>query len=208
MDQPYASSLVEKAAGELAKLPGIGRRSAMRLALHLLKMDTQEVDQLANSLTRLRHDVRYCRRCHNLCDGDLCALCSNPTREQSLVCVVENFSDVVAIEATAQFHGLYHVLGGLISPIDGVGPSQLHIDSLIKRAETEGIKEVILALSATIEGETTNFYIYQKLKRISGIDITTLARGISEGDELQYTDELTLGRSIVQRTPFIPNGAY
>lgn len=204
MDAPYTSGLLGQAADELAKLPGIGRKSALRLALHLLKMDAGEVDRLAGSLTRLRHEVRYCRRCHNLCDGDLCALCSNPSREQSLVCVVENFADVAAIEATSQFHGLYHVLGGLISPIDGVGPSQLQIGSLVERAEAGGVKEVLLALSATMEGETTAFFIHQRLRRLRGIEITTLARGISEGDELQYTDELTLGRSIAQRIPFTP----
>lgn len=202
MDTPYASTLLERAASELGKLPGIGRKSAMRLALHLLKMDVGEVDQLAGSLTRLRREVRYCRRCHNLCDEDLCPLCSNGARAQELVCVVETFQDVMAVEATGQYRGLYHVLGGLISPIDGVGPSALEIDSLVERVAAGGVQEVILALSATMEGDTTGFYIYRRLQGMEHVAVTTLARGISVNDELQYTDELTLGRSIAQRVPY------
>lgn len=202
MDQPYSSALLEKAVDEFAKLPGIGRKTAMRLALHLLKLTPEDVEQFASSVSRLRRDIRYCRVCHNISDEDVCAICSKPSRDGSVVCVVENFQDVLAIEATTQFHGLYHVLGGVISPLDGVGPSQLEIDSLVQRVAEGGVQEVILALGATMEGDTTNFYIYQKLKGFEPVHITTLARGISVNDELQYTDELTLGRAIVQRIPY------
>ena len=202
MDRPYSSALLEKAVDEFAKLPGIGRKSAMRLSLHLLKLSEAEVDQLAGSLHRLRHEVRYCRVCHNISDEEVCSICSKPSRDAGTVCVVENFSDVLAIEATTQFHGLYHVLGGVISPLDGVGPSQLQIDSLVERVQAGGVREVILALSATMEGDTTNFYIYSKLKPFADVLVTTLARGISVNDELQYTDELTLGRSITNRIPY------
>ena len=202
MDTPYSSALLEKAVDEFAKLPGIGRKSAMRLALHLLKLSPEEVEQFAGSISRLRRDVRYCRVCHNISDEDVCSICSKPSRDGSVVCVVESFQDVLAIEGTTQFHGLYHVLGGVISPLDGVGPSQLEIESLVQRVAAGGVEEVILALGATMEGDTTDFYIYQKLKGFEQVHITTLARGISVNDELQYTDELTLGRAIAQRIPY------
>lgn len=192
---------MEKAVSEFAKLPGIGRKTAMRLVLHLLRQDTAAVEAFGQSLITLKHEVKYCRVCHNISDADLCPICASPTRDRSLVCVVENIRDVMAVENTQQFRGLYHVLGGVISPMDGVGPSDLQIDSLVSRVEEGGIDEVILALSPTMEGDTTNFYIYRKLAH-TGVKITVIARGISVGDELEYTDEVTLGRSIMARVPF------
>ena len=192
---------MEKAVSEFAKLPGIGRKTAMRLVLHLLRQDTAVVEAFGQSLITLKHEVKYCRVCHNISDADLCPICASPTRDRSLVCVVENIRDVMAVENTQQFRGLYHVLGGVISPMDGVGPSDLQIDSLVSRVEKGGIDEVILALSPTMEGDTTNFYIYRKLAH-TGVKITVIARGISVGDELEYTDEVTLGRSIMARVPF------
>ena len=192
---------MEKAVSEFAKLPGIGRKTAMRLVLHLLRQDTAVVDAFGQSLITLKHEVKYCRVCHNISDADLCPICASPTRDRSLVCVVENIRDVMAVENTQQFRGLYHVLGGVISPMDGVGPSDLQIDSLVSRVEEGGIDEVILALSPTMEGDTTNFYIYRKLAH-TGVKLTVIARGISVGDELEYTDEVTLGRSIMARVPF------
>ncbi len=192
---------MEKAVSEFAKLPGIGRKTAMRLVLHLLRQDTAVVEAFGQSLITLKHEVKYCRVCHNISDADLCPICASPTRDRSLVCVVENIRDVMAVENTQQFRGLYHVLGGVISPMDGVGPSDLQIDSLVSRVEEGGIDEVILALSPTMEGDTTNFYIYRKLAH-TGVKITVIARGISVGDELEYTDEVTLGRSIMARVPF------
>lgn len=186
---------------EFAKLPGIGRKTAMRLVLHLLRQDAAVVEGFAQSLTTLKHEVKYCRVCHNISDTDVCQICSSPSRDRSLVCVVENIRDVMAVENTQQFRGLYHVLGGIISPMDGVGPGDLQIDSLVSRVEAGGISEVILALSSTMEGDTTNFYIYRKLAH-TGVKITVIARGISVGDELEYTDEVTLGRSIMARVPF------
>ena len=192
---------MEKAVGEFAKLPGIGRKTAMRLVLHLLRQDTQSVEAFGHAMITLKHEVKYCRVCHNISDTDVCRICSDASRDTSVVCVVENIRDVMAVENTQQFRGLYHVLGGVISPMDGIGPSDLQIDSLVDRVRTGGVKEVILALSSTMEGDTTNFYIFRKL---SGFDVklTVIARGISIGDELEYTDEVTLGRSIVNRIAF------
>ena len=182
-------------------MPGIGRKTAMRLVLHLLRQDTQSVEAFGNAMITLKHEVKYCRVCHNISDTDVCRICSDASRDTSVVCVVENIRDVMAVENTQQFRGLYHVLGGVISPMDGIGPSDLQIDSLVDRVRAGGVKEVILALSSTMEGDTTNFYIFRKL---SGFDVklTVIARGISIGDELEYTDEVTLGRSIVNRIAF------
>lgn len=201
MNQQYPSALLEKAVGEFAKLPGIGRKTAMRLVLHLLKQDTSAVEAFSNAMTTLKHEVKYCKICHNISDTEVCGICSNSLRDASTVCVVENIRDVMAIENTQQYKGLYHVLGGVISPMDGVGPSDLEIDSLVERVREGGVREVIFALSSTMEGDTTNFYIFRKL---SGLDVklSVIARGISVGDELEYTDEVTLGRSILNRTAF------
>jgi recombination protein RecR len=197
----FPSRLLENAVNEFAKLPGIGRKSALRLVLHLLKQDLQEVELFGNSLIQLRSEIKHCKVCHNISDTDICGICSNPLRNPSLICVVENIKDVMSVENTHQFNGLYHVLGGIISPMDGIGPSDLEIESLVKRAEQGNVEEVILALSTTMEGDTTNFFIYKKLKN-TNIKISTLARGVSIGDELEYTDEVTLGRSIVNRMNF------
>ena len=201
MNQQYPSALLEKAVNEFAKLPGIGRKTAMRLVLHLLRQDETTVESFAHALTTLKHEVKYCKVCHNISDTDVFRLCSNPQRDASTICVVENIQDVMAVENTQQFRGLYHVLGGVISPMDGIGPSDLEIESLVKRVEAGGVKEVILALSSTMEGDTTNFYIFRKLAKCN-VKLSIIARGISIGDELEYTDEVTLGRSIVNRTPF------
>ena len=201
MNQQYSSTLLEKAVDEFAKLPGVGRKSAMRLVLHLLRLDVPAVDSFASAITTLRHDVKYCRVCHNISDTDVCQICASPSRDASVICVVENIRDVMAIESTTQFHGLYHVLGGVISPMDGIGPSQLEIESLVERVEQGGVDEVILALSSTMEGDTTNFYIYRKLEDMD-VKVTVIARGIAQNDELQYTDEVTLGRALAGRVPF------
>lgn len=201
MQQEYPSQLLEKAVSEFAKLPGIGRKTALRLVLHLLRQETEDVEHFAEALTRMRHEVRHCRVCHNISDSDLCPVCSNPQRDSSTICVVENIRDVMAIENTAQYNGLYHVLGGVISPMDGIGPSDLEISSLVSRVSEGGVKEVILALSPTMEGDTTNFYIFRKLADFD-VRLSVIARGISVGDELEYADEVTLGRSILNRTPF------
>ena len=200
MEQQYPSTLLEKAVQELSKLPGIGRKTALRLALHLLRRDVEEVDAFAEALVHLKHDVRYCSVCHNISDDDVCPICSDHRRDRSVICVVENIQDVMAVENTQQFNGLYHVLGGIISPMDGIGPADIEIDSLVSRIEQGGINEVILALSSTMEGDTTNFYISRRLNH-TGVRISVIARGISVGDELEYTDEVTLGRSILNRTP-------
>ena len=192
---------MEKAVNEFAKLPGIGRKTAMRLVLYLLRQDTAMVESFGNALITLKHEVKYCKVCHNISDTEVCWLCGNPQRDASTICVVENIQDVMAVENTQQFKGLYHVLGGVISPMDGIGPSDLEIDSLVKRVEAGGIREVILALSSTMEGDTTNFYIFRKLAKFD-VKLSIIARGISIGDELEYTDEVTLGRSIVNRTLF------
>jgi recombination protein RecR len=197
----FPSRLLENAVNEFAKLPGIGRKSALRLVLHLLKQDLQEVEIFGNSLIQLRTEIKHCKTCHNISDTDTCSICANPSRNPSIICVVENIKDVMSIENTQQFKGLYHVLGGIISPMDGIGPSDLEIDSLVSRVNEGNTDEVILALSTTMEGDTTNFFIYKKLKN-SDVKISTLARGVSIGDELEYTDEVTLGRSIVNRMNF------
>lgn len=204
MEQNFASTLLENAVNEFAKLPGIGRKTALRLVLHLLRQDKSMVDNFSQAIVRLRHDIKYCNVCHNISDTDTCALCSDATRDSSTICVVENVREVMAVEATGQFRGLYHVLGGVISPMDGIGPADLQIESLVRRVAAGGIKEIILALSATMEGDTTNFYIFRKLAPYD-VRITLIARGVSVGDELEYTDEITLGRSILNRTPFGDN---
>ena len=196
----FPSLLLERAVGEISRLPGIGRKTALRLALHLLRQDEAATYALAEALVRLRHDVRYCSRCHNISDDEVCPICSDARRDSTTLCVVENVQDVMAIENTQQFNGLYHVLGGIISPMDGIGPSDLNIDSLVKRVSEGGVREVILALSSTMEGDTTNFYISRRLQPL-GVAVSVIARGISVGNELEYTDEVTLGRSIVNRTP-------
>ncbi len=201
MNQPYPSTLLEKAVNEFAKLPGVGRKTAMRFVLHLLRQDKDAVEAFGSSLIKLKNEVKYCKCCHNISDTELCQICSSPRRDHSIVCVVENIRDVMAIEATQQFTGVYHVLGGIISPMDGVGPNDLEIPSLIERIEGGGIREVIFALSTTMEGDTTNFYIFRKIEG-SGVQMSVLARGVSVGDELAYADEITLGRSIVNRTKF------
>ena len=197
----YPSILLQKAVTEISRLPGIGSKTALRLALHLLKQDEVEVDALADSIKELRHNVGYCRICHNISDTDVCEICGNAARDKATVCVVENVRDVMAIEGTLQYKGVYHVLGGVISPMDGIGPADLQIDSLVERVKQGGIEEVILALSPTMEGDTTNFFIYRKLQD-SGVKVTVIARGVAQNDELQYTDEVTLGRSILNRVPF------
>lgn len=202
MTQQYPSALLEKAVSEFAKLPGIGRKTALRLVLHLLREDTASVDSLASALTKMRHEVQFCESCHNISDSKLCPICSDKRRDSSLICVVENVQDVMAVENTQQFNGLYHVLGGVISPMDGVGPTDIEIDSLVERVEQGGVEEIILALSSTMEGDTTNFYISRRLAH-ADVKISVIARGISVGDELEYTDEVTLGRSILNRTPFL-----
>ena len=200
--QTYPSQLLEKAVGEFAKLPGIGRKTALRLVLHLLRQETCDVDQWAEALSRMKHEVVYCHTCHNISDSDICPICGDPRRDTTTVCVVENIQDVMAIENTQQYHGLYHVLGGVISPMDGIGPSDLEIESLVGRVGDGKVKEVILALSPTMEGDTTNFYIFRKLAPFTDVKITMIARGVSVGNELEYTDEVTLGRSILNRTVF------
>ena len=202
MEQEFASTLLETAVSEFAKLPGVGRKTALRLVLHLLKQPETEAIAFGEAVIRLRKEIRYCRTCHNISESDQCPICSNPNRDASTVCVVENVKDVMSIENTHQHHGLYHVLGGLISPMDGIGPQDIEIESLVQRVRAGGIKEVILALAATMEGDTTNFYIFRRLAAFSDVKITMLARGVSIGNEIEYTDELTLGRSIANRTLF------
>jgi len=199
--QQFSSSLLENAVNEFAKLPGIGRKTALRLVLHLLKQSEHEVEVFGNSFIHLRKEIVYCKVCHNISDTEVCHICSNPSRDHETVCVVENIKDVMSIENTQQFRGLYHVLGGIISPMDGIGPGDLEIESLVQRVKDEVVKEVILALSTTMEGDTTNFYIFRKLTPLN-IKITTIARGIAIGDELEYADEVTLGRSILNRVEF------
>ena len=199
--QQYPSQLLERAVEAFSQLPGVGRKTALRLVLHLLRQSTEDVDSFADAVIRVKHDVKYCKVCHNISDNEVCSICSDPRRDASVVCVVENIQDVMAIENTQQFHGLYHVLGGIISPMDGIGPHDLEIESLVERVEEGTVKEIILALASTIEGDTTNFYISRKLKD-TGVKLSIIARGISVGDELEYTDEVTLGRSILNRTPF------
>ena len=199
--QKYPSTLLENAVNELAALPGIGRRTALRLALHLLRREGDYAERLAGAILDLRANVKYCSRCHNICDGDTCEICADKRRDASLVCVVENTKAMMAVENTGQFAGLYHVLGGIISPVDGIGPGDIEVDSLIDRVRAGGVREVIFALSATMEGDTTSFFIYRKLEPL-GVCVSTVARGVAVGDEIAQADELTLGRSICRRIPF------
>ena len=201
MTQQYPSRLLESAVQEFSKLPGIGRKTALRLVLYMLRLETEEVSQFTETLDRLKREVKFCRVCHNISDQDVCPICSDQRRDTSTICVVENIQDVMAVENTQQFTGLYHVLGGLISPMDGIGPSDLEIESLVSRVAEGDVKEVILALSSTMEGDTTNFYIFRKLAPFD-VKVTMIARGIAVGNELEYTDEVTLGRSILNRVPF------
>ncbi len=197
----YSSALLENAVQEFSKLPGIGRKTALRLVLHLLRKEKSEVESFGNSMIQLRRDIVYCKVCHNISDTEVCGICSNSSRDAATICVVETVKDVMSIENTQQYRGLYHVLGGVISPMDGIGPADLEIESLVKRVSENGISEIILALSTTMEGDTTNFYLFRKLAPFN-VKITTIARGISVGGELEYTDEVTLGRSIINRVEF------
>ena len=201
MNQEYPSTLLERAVREFSKLPGIGRKTATRLVLHLLRKKEEEVEGFADAITTLKRDAQYCKECHSISDTDICPICSNPLRDHTTICVVENIQDVMAVENTMQYKGVYHVLGGVISPMDGVSPGNLNIESLVKRVAGGDVKEVILALSSTMEGDTTNFYIYRKLSEYD-VKLSVIARGISIGDELEYADEVTLGSSIVHRRPF------
>lgn len=202
MNEQYPSKLLENAVSQFSRLPGIGRKTALRLVLHLLRQEDSDVEQLASALTTMKREVKRCSVCHNISDQEVCPVCSDPRRDRRTVCVVENIQDVMAIENTQQYHGLYHVLGGIISPMDGIGPSNLEIQSLVDRVGQGDVDEVILALSPTMEGDTTNFYIFRKLSPFPELRITVIARGVSVGDELEYTDEVTLGRSILNRTIF------
>jgi recombination protein RecR len=202
MDQEFASSLLENAVSEFAKLPGIGRKTALRLVLYLLRQNENASISFGEAIIRLRKEIKYCQKCHNISESEVCPICSNPSRDESVICVVENVKDVMSIENTHQHYGLYHVLGGLISPMDGVGPQDIEIESLVERVKEGQVKEIILALSATMEGDTTNFYIFRRLAPYPDVKITMLARGMSVGNDIEYTDELTLGRSILNRTLF------
>ena len=197
----FSSKLLENAVNEVSQLPGIGRRTALRLVLHLLKQPKSQTHQLASTLNKLVDEIKLCKKCHNISDLELCEICSNPNRNEEMICVVEDIRDVMAIENTAQFKGLYHVLGGKISPVEGVGPHNLTIEDLVLKVASGTIKEVIFALSSTMEGDTTNFYIFKQIEKFN-VKTSTIARGISIGDELEYADELTLGRSILNRIPF------
>ncbi|MFP9116222.1 recombination mediator RecR [Flavobacterium sp. RNTU_13] len=196
-----SSKLLENAVAEISQLPGIGKRTALRLVLHLLRQPEIQTQLLSDALLKMRNDIQYCKSCHNISDTEICTICANPMRDTSLICVVEDIRDVMAIENTGLFKGIYHVLGGKISPIDGVGPSQLNIGSLVEKVKAGGVKELIFALSSTMEGDTTNFYIYRQVKD-SGVATSAIARGIAVGDELEFADEVTLGRSIIHRVPF------
>ena len=202
MQQEFASKLLEGAVTELSRLPGIGRKTALRLALHILRTDERNGVALGEAIINMRRGIRYCSRCHNISETEVCPICANDRRDRSIVCVVESVKDVMSFENTGQFLGVYHVLGGVISPMDGIGPDQLEIDSLVERVADGDVKEVILALSATMEGETTNFYLYRRLAQYTDVKITQLARGVSVGNEIEYTDEITLGRSLLNRTLF------
>ena len=202
MNQTYPSQLLENAVAEFAKLPGIGRKTALRLVLFILRQENEMVTDFAESIVKLKNEVKYCHVCHNISDTDICSICTHPNRDRYTICVVENIKDVMVIENTMQFRGLYHVLGGIISPMEGIGPGNLEIESLVARVASEDVKEIILALSATMEGDTTNFYIFRKLSHFENLKISIIARGVSVGDELEYADEVTLGRSIVNRTLF------
>ena len=200
MNEHY-SKLLESAVKELSRLPGIGKRTALRLALHLLREDTVVTQNLTDALLKMREDILFCKRCNNISDAEVCEICSNPKRDEQTVCVVEDTRDVLAVENTSQFNGLYHVLGGIINPMEGIGPNDLHLAHLVERVRNEDIKEIILALPATVEGDTTGYYIYKLLSPF-GIKVTTISRGVAVGNELEYTDEVTLGRSILNRMPF------
>ena len=202
VNQQYPSRLLENAVAHFSRLPGIGRKTALRLALYLLRQDTEDVEQLGAALIAMRREVKRCQLCHNISDNDICPICSDPRRDRQTLCVVENIQDVMAIENTQQYNGLYHVLGGVISPMDGIGPGDLEIQSLVDRVGEGEVQEVILALSPTMEGDTTNFYIFRKLAPFADLKITVIARGVAMGDELEYADEVTLGRSILNRTLF------
>ena len=218
MIQNFSSHLLQRAVDEVSCLPGIGRKTALRLVLHLLRQDERVTSTLTEALSLLRNEVKYCRMCHNISDTDICEICANPKRDASMLCVVENIQDVMAIESTNLYRGLYHVLGGVISPMDGIGPSNLHIQSLVERVKAGGIREVILALSPTMEGDATNYFIYKRMKQLTETSastdgsredtpfslprITVIARGVAQNDELQHTDEATLGRALAGRTPF------
>jgi len=197
----FSSKLLEKAVNEMAQLPGIGKRTALRLVLHLLKQPKEQTQFLSEALTKMREEIKFCKGCRNISDKEICEICANEKRNHQIICVVEDVRDVMAIENTGQFKGIYHVLGGKISPIDGVGPSQLNIVSLVEKVKTQLVKEIIFALSSTMEGDTTNFYIYRQIKDLE-VKTSTIARGIAVGDELEYADEITLGRSILNRIPF------
>lgn len=201
MSNSFSSPLLDSAINEISKLPGIGKKSALRLVLHLLRQDEDVATALGESIIKLRKEIKYCKICHNISASEVCEICSDPKRDNSVICVVESIKDVISIENTHQFNGLYHVLGGIISPIDGISPSDIEIESLVERVAKGDISEVILALSTTMEGDTTNFYIFRKLANFN-IKISILSRGVSIGDELEYTDEVTLGRSILNRMPF------
>jgi recombination protein RecR len=204
MNRKYSSTLLDNAVNALASLPGVGRKTALRLALYMLRRDVGYTESFASALLALRREVTYCEVCHNICEGERCSICADTLRDHATVCVVENIKEVMAIENTGQFHGLYHVLGGIISPMDGIGPADLEIDSLVQRVANEDVKEVILALSTTMEGDTTGFFIYRKLAPY-GVEVSVIARGVSIGDEIEYTDEITLGRSITNRISFAVN---
>lgn len=199
----FSSKLLERAVNEMSQLPGIGKRTALRLVLHMLKQPKEQIVSLSQALQTMRNDIKFCKSCHNISDVDVCEICSNPNRNEEIVCVVEDIRDVMAIENTSSFKGLYHVLGGKISPMDGIGPHDLNIESLVKKVKQGHIKELIFALSSTMEGDTTNFYIFKQIQDFNVIT-STIARGISVGDELEYADEITLGRSILNRIPFEP----
>ncbi|MDR1199384.1 MAG: recombination mediator RecR [Prevotellaceae bacterium] len=202
MDSELSSILLNVAVDEFAKLPGIGRKTALRLVLHLLKQPAEDVEKFGNAFIRLRNEIKHCKICNNLSDSDVCEICSNQRRSQNIICVVESIRDVLSIERTQQFNGLYHVLGGIISPMDGIAPGDLNIDLLVQRVKNGNVKEVVLALNTTMEGETTCYYLHKKISALN-VEITALARGVNFGDELEYTDELTLGKSILNRQPFI-----
>ncbi len=197
----FSSKLIEQAVGHFSGLPGVGKKSALRYVLHLIKQDTQEVANFSEVIKALKTDLKFCLKCHTISDTDICNVCANPLRNHSLMCVVQDYRDVMAIENTGLYKGVYHVLGGLISPMEGIGPSNLNIETLIKKVETNEVQEIILALNATMEGETTSFFIFKKLAQFN-VTLSAIARGIAVGDELEYTDEVTLGRSIINRIPY------
>lgn len=199
--EEYSSKLLANAIEQFSSLPGVGKRTAMRLALFLLKQDKEEVNRFGEAFIKLRNEIQYCKKCYNISEEETCNICAHPNRDESIICVVEDIRDVMAIENTSQYKGLYHVLGGIISPMDGIGPADITIEELVDRVSSGAIKEVIMALSTTMEGDTTNFYIFKRLKDFN-INISAIARGVSIGDELEYADELTLGRSLINRVPY------